>query len=71
MEHGLELVAIVGSDFSDTERELVNNAIDEVDRIGLCIFFIDFQGRTRVASSIAVYWKRSIFSPIFPIKVRN
>lgn len=44
MELGLELVAIVGSDFSDTERELVDDVIDEVDHIGLCMFFIDFQG---------------------------
>lgn len=39
MELGLELVAIVSSDFANAERELVDNVIDEVDRIGLCMFF--------------------------------
>lgn len=44
VELGLELVTVVGSDFAYPERELVNDMIDEVDRIGLCMFFIDFQG---------------------------
>jgi hypothetical protein len=38
-ELGLELVTIVGSDFVDSERELVDDVIDEVDRVGLGMFF--------------------------------
>ena len=43
VEFGLELVTIVWSDFADTERELVDDVIDEVDRVGLGMFFIDFE----------------------------
>lgn len=43
VELGLELVAIVGSDFADPERELVDDMIDEVDRVGLSMFFIDLE----------------------------
>ena len=43
IELGLELVAIVGSDFAYTEGELVDDVIDEVDRVGLCMFFIDLE----------------------------
>ena len=32
VELGLELVAVVGSDFADTERELLDDVIDGVDR---------------------------------------
>src|SRR5580698_2904341 len=41
MEFGLELMAIIGPDFPDTERELGDDVIDEVDRIGLSVFVID------------------------------
>ena len=71
VEFGLELMAIVGSDFADAERELVDDVIDEVDGIGLVMALVDLEGPTRVASSMAVYWKRLIFCPCFPLKVRN
>jgi hypothetical protein len=32
---GLELMAIVGSDFANAEREFVDDIIDEVDGTGL------------------------------------
>ena len=38
LELGLELVAIVGSDFAYTEGELVDDVIDKVLPVGLCIF---------------------------------
>ena len=38
LELGLELVAIVGSDFAYTEGELVHDVIDKVLSVGLCIF---------------------------------
>lgn len=43
VELGLELMAIVGSDFLDAERELFNDVIDEVDGVGLCVFVVDFE----------------------------
>ncbi len=43
MELRLELVTIVGSDFAYTEGELFNDVVDEVDRVGLGMFFIDLE----------------------------
>lgn len=43
VELGLELVAIIGSDFFDAERELFNDVIDEVDRVGLCVFVVNLE----------------------------
>jgi len=42
-EPGLELMTVVGPDFFDTERELFDDVIDEVDRVGLCVFIIDLE----------------------------
>ncbi len=51
VELGLELMPIVGPDFLDAERELFNDVIDEVDRVGLCVFVVDLErpdaGRVR------------------------
>lgn len=44
MELGRELVTIVGPDFANVERELVDSMNDDVDRVGLCLFPLDFQG---------------------------
>lgn len=44
MELGLEFMAIICSDFAYTERELLDNVIDEVDRVCLSVLFVDFQG---------------------------
>ena len=35
VELGLELMAVVGPDFLDAERELFDDVIDEVDRVCL------------------------------------
>ena len=43
MELGLELMAIVGSDFLDAERELFDDAVDEVDGAGLGMFLVDLE----------------------------
>ena len=43
VELGLELVAVVGSDLFDTKRELVDDVIDEVDRVCLCVLVVDFE----------------------------
>ena len=41
MELRVELMTIVGPYLPDAERELFYDVIDEVDRIGLGVFFID------------------------------
>jgi len=33
----LELMAVIGSDLFDAERELFDDVIDKVDRVGLCV----------------------------------
>ena len=43
VELGLELVAIVGSEFVYAELELFDDVIAEVDRAGLCVFFVDLE----------------------------
>ena len=43
LEFGLELVAIVSSNFANAERKLLNDMINEVDRVCLCVFVIDLQ----------------------------
>jgi hypothetical protein len=53
---GLELMAVVHSHLTDAERELVDDGVDEVDRVRPIVAVIDFRARMRVASSIAVYW---------------
>ena len=43
VELGLELMAVVGPDLLDAERELFDDVIDKVDRIGLCVFVVDLE----------------------------
>lgn len=43
MEFGLELVAIVSSNFANAERELFNDMINEVDRVCLRVFVVDLK----------------------------
>lgn len=43
MELGLELMAIIGSDLTNAEREFFNDVVDEVDGIGIGMLFVDFQ----------------------------
>ena len=43
MEFGLELVAIVSSNFANTERKLLNDMINEVDRVCLRVFVVDLK----------------------------
>lgn len=43
MEFGLELVAIVSSNFANAERKLLNDMINEVDRVCLRVFVVDLQ----------------------------
>ena len=42
MEFSLKLMAVVGSDLSDTERKLIDDVINEVNGIGLGVFLVDF-----------------------------
>ena len=43
VELGLELVAVVGSDFLDAERELFDDVIDKVLSVGLCVFVVNLE----------------------------
>lgn len=43
VELGLELMPVIGPDFPDAERELFDDVIDKLDRVGLCVFVIDFE----------------------------
>lgn len=43
VELGLVLMTIVGPDFLDAERELFDDVIDEIDRIGLSVFVVDLE----------------------------
>jgi len=40
MEFGLELMAVVRPDFADAEWELVDDVVDEFDRVCLSMFFV-------------------------------
>ena len=44
VKFGLELMAIVGSDFLDAEGELLDDVVDTIDRVGLRMLLVDFQG---------------------------
>ena len=43
MELGLELMAVIYSDFLDPERELFDIVIDEFLSVGLCVFVVDLE----------------------------
>ena len=43
VELGLERMAIVCPDFPNAERELLDYVIDEVNRIGSCVFVVDLE----------------------------
>ena len=71
VELDLELMGVIRSDLFDAERQLFNDVIDKFDRVGFCVFVVNLEALTRVASSIAAYWKRRIFSTRLPMKVSN
>lgn len=43
MELGLEFMAVIRAHFPNAERKLFNDMINEIDRIGLSVFFVDFE----------------------------
>ena len=43
MELGLELMTVISADLPDTERELVDDVIDKVDRVSLGMLLVDFE----------------------------
>lgn len=71
MKLRLELMAIVGPDFPDTKRELVDDMIYEVYGISLCVLFIDFQGTHARGVIDCRVLNRRTFSPFLPLNVRN
>ena len=43
MELSLELMTVIGADLADTERELIDDVIDEVDRVSLGMLLVDLE----------------------------
>lgn len=70
-ELGLELMAAVGADRVNPEREPLDHVVDELDGAGLVVPRIDLQGLTRVASSMAVYWNLRTAAPSDRLRERN
>ena len=62
VEEGLELVAAVGSNGSNAERELLDHIVDEVDRIGLGVALVDLQ----CTNSCRVVDRRVLIAPHRP-----
>ncbi len=62
VEERLELVAAVGSNGSNAERELLDHIVDEVDRIGLGVALVDFQ----CANSRRIVDRRVLIAPDRP-----
>ena len=84
MEFGLELVAIVSPLFTNTERELFNAVINEVDhstagyakhsreeRAYLRVFLVDLKGPNSCRIIDRGELEAAYFSPRFPLNVRN
>jgi hypothetical protein len=44
MKFGLELMPVVRSNFLDAERELFDDEVDKINRVGLSMLLVDFQG---------------------------
>jgi hypothetical protein len=71
MEIGLELMTIVCSDLTNSEREFFNNVINKVDGVGLRVIFVGFQSantscriRETIASDILMSWYRCKYQTI-------
>ena len=71
MEFRLEFMAVISSDLTDAERDLFDDAIREVDGIGLGLFFVDFQGPHLLRIIDSGILKRRTFSLFSPLKVRT
>ena len=71
MEERLELVASIGADGSDPERELLDHVVDEVDCIRLSVAVIDLE----CTNSRGVVDRRVLITPngrsLFRVSVRN
>ena len=71
MEERLELMAAIGSDGADSEREFLYYVIDKVDGIGLRVATIDLQcaNSRRIINGRVL--KRRTGAPFFRVSVRN
>lgn len=68
----LELMSIIGADFPDAEGELADDVIDEVDRVGLSMLFVDLE-RAHAGCIVdgGVLEAADLLTFLFPMKVRN
>ena len=65
VEFRLELMAVVGSDFPDAEREILDDVVDKVDGAGLSVFLVDLE-RTNTRGVIdSSELKRANFLTVF------
>ena len=71
MEFGLELVAIVSSNFANAERTLLNDMINEVDRVCLCVFVIDLQSPDTCCIVDCWVWESAHPFAAFSFKVQE
>jgi len=71
VELGLELVAIVSSDFTNAEWELVDDVINEVDRVGLGVFLVDLECADTASIVNGSILEPADFLSLLPMKVRN
>jgi hypothetical protein len=71
VDFGLEFVAVIRPDFTDSERELFNDIVDEVDGIGLGVTSIDLEcpDAGRIIDG-GVLVRPDVFT-LLPMKVRN
>ena len=72
MELSLELMTVIGADLADTERELIDDVIDKVDRVGLCMLLVDLERANAggiVSGGILV--APNLLALPFSMKVRN
>ena len=71
VELRLEFMPVISADFPDAERKFVDDVINEVDGIGLCVFLVDFKGAyAGTAIRINASW-RGVNGPLSPLPSIN
>ena len=73
VELGLKLVTVIGSNFTDTERKLFDDVVDEGNGVGLVVTPKDFKGsdaRCMVDRRLQVTLDRLILS-VFECQILN
>ena len=71
VEQGLELVTSIRADHADSEREPLDDVVDEIDGVRLRLTFVGLQRANSDGIIDAVYWWRCIGDPFLRLRVRN